>query len=490
MSQNTRDKLYAEVEYRQVPVGAAEGATFTATGIDTSISVLTDLTSELSVSDYATPENGRWPLDETMDIMPDTNRGIIGIWGSIASGSDKTFATATEITGTLSAAVTSAGFTVWFDAAKGAYSPSFTIKIYNGATLLNTISATATNFKYAYKGTLSNYNKAVITIPCWSVAGQIARVNRVMPGIIYVDEDVNTTEFSVLRQVDPVNSNNQSSELRFAVSNLDGNFSRGNPVGTYDYIKDQQIAIPRIGFKNEKVPLGRYFLSDWWFDDFKASFQALDALSLTDITFPDTTYSSATTLAAIAITAFGIAGITKYSLDPSLLSISVTPTISSKTCRNVLSDIATAACLTLYVDVYGVTTIGTLPSTVTGYTITWANSQNPLQKLDKPVKSITVSYGTSLSVSATYNSTGDEKSISGNPFITTLAVANSVLAWLGTYYARRAYYTNDWRQNPKIQPGDVIAVQGKYSTPNTQVTSQQYTYSGGGLTGQTISREV
>lgn len=488
----TRDKIYASVEYRQVPVGAAEGASFSATGSNTGVSVPSDLTSTSQIKDYATCELNRWPLDGSMDIMPDnvSDHGVMGVWGSSVSGADKSLPTALEVTVTLSAVVSSSGFTVWFDAAQGGYAPSFTIKLYNGTTLVSTVNATATSYKYVYRGALNNYNKAVITIQTWSTTGQVARVNRAIPGIIYQDEDIDTVEFSVLRQVDPINSNNQSSELRWTVQNFKGNFSRGNPDGSYEYIKEQQIAIPRIGFKTESVPLGRYYLSDWDITDYKASFQALDALSLCDVIFHDKTYLSATTLAAIAQEALGISGITNYSLDSSLSSISVTPTISNKTCRGVIADIATAACLTLYVDANGVLTIGALPSAVTGFTITWANSQKPTLKLDKPVKTITVSYGSDQSVVATLNSTGDDKSITDNPFITTVAVANAVLAWIAAYYSRRATYTNDWRQNPKIEPGDVVDIQNKYNTPSAQVESQQYTYSSGGLTGQTVSREA
>lgn len=490
MSKITRDKIYAEVEYRQIPVGAVEGATFAASNINTDVSVLTDLLLETTISDYATCENGRWPLDGTRDILPPSSRGVMGLWGSSVSGTDKTFASALQITMTLSAAVTSAGLTVWFDSARGSYAPSFTIVIYNGTTIVKTINATATDYKYVYRGALASYNKAVITIPNWSVSGELARVNRVIPGIIYIDEDSNTVEFSVLRQIDPINQNNQSCELRWSVENFDGNFSYGNPNGTFDYIKQQQLVFPRIGFKNEKVPLGCYYLSDWDINDYKASFTALDALSMCDVSFPDTTYTTATTLNAIALTALSTAGITKYSLASSLASISVTPTISNKTVRNILSDTATAACLTLYVDVNGVLTIGSLPSTASGYEITWANSEKPSLKLDKPVKKITVTYGTDLTVSATLNSTGEEKSISDNPFITTLTVANAVLTWLTAYYNRRATYTNSWRQNPKLEPGDIVAVQNKYNTPNAQIESQQLDYSGGGLTGQTVSRGI
>jgi hypothetical protein len=336
---------------------------------------------------------------------------------------------------------------------------------------------------------MDNYNRIEIEITSWSEADRFARISQIRFGIIRIFGDDETVEFSVLREVDPINMQTSAGELRFAFDNRDGKFDFENPTGIFNYIIDKQEVYARHGFTDEKVKLGKYYMAAWTSEDGKAIFRALDAISLTDIMFTDATYTS-TSLMTIALAALSQSGITSYSLDNSLNDIIVTATIEEKTCRNILTWIATAACLTLYIDVDGALIIGALPSVANDYTISYLNSPKPKATLDDPLKSISVAYGTDLKVSASYAASGREITELDNPFIQTEARANAVLLWLYAYYSRRKNYQNDWRQDPRIEPGDIVKVQNDYGTPNVTVLSQQFTYSAGGLSGQTKSKGV
>jgi len=491
MSLNTRPKLTAEVEFQQLTVGAAEDAEFTATG-ENVISDLDQLSNGVnSLTNYATLESGRWPLDGSTLILPDVTTGQIGAWSDELSATDKTFTTPLILTVSFSSVIDSVGLTIYFDTAQGGYPPAFTINVYNGVTLSETINATATSSTWVYETPVNDYDKLEIEISEWSEAEQRARIAQVYFGLVQIFGDEETVEFSVFRQIDPVNASNPASELRFAFDNRDGKYDFENPSGIYDYVTLRQETFARLGFAGELIPLGVYYVTKWETNQStgKATFQALDALSLLDVTFTDETYTSQT-LTTIATAALTQAGIASYSLDSSLGDITVTATLEGKTCREVLVNIAIATCLTLYVDTDGVLTIGALPTVAEDYTITYANSQKPVGSLADPLKSISVTYDTDTAVTASYEDYGQEINISNNPFIQTEARANAVLAWLAAYYQRRKNYRNDWRQNPKIECGDIIGITTDYGTPTATVTSQQYTYSAGGLTGQTNSKGV
>lgn len=497
MSLNTRPELFAEVEFQQITVGAAALASFSATGqsANSQLSQLVSGVTQLPL--YSRLEFGGWPLDASRVIMPDTLTDQVG---AISSGStDANLAlNPLVITITLSQIISTVGLTLYFDTALGTYPPSFTVTSYNGATHIDTATGTACGSMCVFSHPVSNYNKLVITFNNWNAPGMKARMSQIIFGIIKIFSNKDLVEFSILKTIDQVNNNIQAGELRFAFDNRDGAYDFENPGGIYNYMTSKIKALPRVGFLNELVQLGVYYLSAWGSDQSsgKAAMQAFDTLALLDITFPGTTFSSKT-LMYIAQAVLTQAGITNYSLHTNLNNITVTTFVNGMTCRQVLAHIATAACLTLYTDVNGNIMINALSTTASGYTLSYYNSQKPDSSMDEPLKNIIVKYGTTtdsfgnsidLISSASYASAGREISIKDNPFIQTVAVANTVLTWLAAYYQRRKLYQNDWRQNPKLEPSDIIGIQTKYGTPNAQVLSQQLSFSAGGLSGQTKSR--
>ncbi len=447
--------------------------------------------------DYVRLEYGGWPLDGSRAIQPDTMTGQVGAWSDAPADDSCNFSTPLSITVSLSSVISTVGLSFYFDTAENSYPPNFTVSAYNGATLIETFTATATGPKCALEHPLSNYNKLVITFPKWNAPHFRARVSQIIFGIIRVFGNKELVDFSVLRQTDPVNANNAASELSFAFDNRDGKFDFENPTGIYEYVMTRMKALPRIGFQGELLPLGTYYLSDWSADQSAEKFtiKALDALSLLDVSYPNTTFAAGATFASIAQSVFSAAGVADYSLDSSLssLTVSVAASVSNATCRQILSFIATAACLTLHVNNSGTTVIGSLPSTPSGYTVTYSNASKPVGTIDQPLNSVIVKYGTTtdsggksvdLIVSASYSTAGREIVIKDNPFIVDSARATAVRDWLATYYQRRRNYQSSWRQNPSIEAGDIIGIQTDYGTPNMQVLSQQLTFSGGGLSGQ------
>jgi hypothetical protein len=497
ISLNSRPQIFAEVEFRQVVTGFTP--TFTATGqaADSQLPQLANGASQLT--DYARLEYGGWPLDGSKQTHPDIMTGQVGAEGSGITDATLSLSTPMVLTANLSALISTVGLSFYFDTAEGTYPPSFTVAAYNGATLVDTFTATPSDTYIAIQHPINNYNKIVATFTNWNAPGVKARVPQIVFGIVWIIDNKELVEFSVIRPIDPTNMSVQSGELQYAFDNRNGNWDFENPVGVYDYITLRSMAIPRIGFDGELVQVGVYYLSDWGVDQSvgKATQTAQDVLSLTDIAYSG--YFNNQTLAQIAQAFLGTAGVTNYILDSSLNTISATAYINNTTCRQGLAWVATAACLTLYADSNGNVVIGSLPTMPSGYAISYLNAKKPIGTMDQPLWNVEVKYGTTTdlygnvtsevaSTTATYGAAGRQVSVSDNPFITTLAQATAVCNWLATYYQRRKLYQNDWRQNPKLEPADIIGIQTDFGTPNAQILSQQISFSGGGMSGQTKSR--
>lgn len=493
MSLNTRPQLVAEVEFRQLTLNAAENATITATGQD-AISVPAQLVNNTpDIKKYNTLETGGWVLDGAGETFPDSVPPTvqIGECSAVVADNNCNLSTPLVVTATQPSAITSVGLTVIFDTIGYTYAPEFTVQAYNGATIVKTINATADSPYCVIEEPIDSYDKVVITIAKWSQPGAYARVGQIRFGIIRIYGNEELTAFSVLNNIDPVNKNPAAGEIAFSFDNRDGKFDFENPAGIYSYVVLNQDVIARIGFPGEMVQVAKNKMSSWT-GGAQASFRALDVLNVADTAFADATYTGQT-LATICTAALTQAGITDYSLDSALSGITVTADIKNASCLDILKWAATAACLTLYVDYTGKLIIGVLPTAEQDYTINYSNSPKPTPTMDLPLKSVSVDYtsgGTTTTISQSYESYGQEITVNGNPFIQTVEIANLVLAWVSAYYQRRKNYRSDWRQNPKIETGDIIGVKNDYGTPNAQVLSQQYTFSGGGLSGQTVSKGV
>lgn len=493
MSLNTRPAMVAEVEFRQLTLNAAENATITATGQD-SISVPQQLVNNTpDIKKYNTLETGGWVLDGSGEPIRDTIPTTVqtGEWSEVISDENCNLSIPLVVTATQPSTITSVGITVIFDTVGYTYAPEFTIQAYNGTTLVKTISATADGPYCVIEEPIENYTKIIVTIAKWSQPGVYARVGQIRFGIIRIYGNEELVEFSVLNNIDPVNKNPAAGEIAFSFDNRDGKFDFENPAGIYSYVVLNQDVVARIGFPGEMVQVAKNKMSSWAGGSM-ASFRALDVLNVADTEFADATYTSQT-LTAICTAALTQAGITGYSLASALSGITVTAEIKNASCLDILKWAATAARLTLYVDYTGKLIIGSLPTEVLDYIIDYSNSPKPTPTMDLPLKSISVDYvsgGATTTVKQSYESYGQEITVSGNPFIQSEATANAVLAWEAAYYQRRRNYRSDWRQNPKIETGDIIGVKNDYGTPNAQVLSQRYTFSGGGLSGQTISKGV
>lgn len=78
----------------------------------------------------------------------------------------------------------------------------------------------------------------------------------------------------------------------------------------------------------------------------------------------------------------------------------------------------------------------------------------------------------------TYSADGETQEVD-NPLITSGAQAAAVAAWAGAYLtARRQLTAQDWRADPRLDPGDTVTVTNRYGAEQARMTRVKYQFTG------------
>lgn len=78
----------------------------------------------------------------------------------------------------------------------------------------------------------------------------------------------------------------------------------------------------------------------------------------------------------------------------------------------------------------------------------------------------------------TYGTEGETQEVD-NPLITSGAQADAVAAWAGAYLtARRQLTAQDWRADPRLDPGDTVTVTNRYGAEQARMTRVKYQFTG------------
>lgn len=495
MAAKTRTGLDAEVIYENIPVGSMEGYTDSASDMApvSNLAQVNDFESQNTR--YATLEDGRWLLDGSYEYLDDEDvqQGQIGYWSSMLCDSAGIFATAPQYTRQLSKAYSVAGFFLSFDPDGGECAEDFTLTLYNQQTQVVQYKITGNQeTRLLLERPSNNFDRVVVTLQKWSRGYRRARITEFTVGIARIfgaAELVDPNYVRVLREIDPTSDTLPESTVRFSVDNRDKKYDMLNPTGIWPYIGQRQKVRVKMGLKNEKLPVGIYYLAEWQGEDGRVRFEARDVISFLDTPFPDTYYNG-TTLQRIALDALAKAGVQDYTLDASLADIAVKGNVANVTCRDVIRYTAMAAGLMCMTDrTTGAFLMLPVPAVSSGITLAYNVIPEPKTPLNKAVSTITLFYYT-WSSATNYQRTqvdistgvenGETLTLPDNPFINTLAMAQVIGERRKQALLERLGASITWRQNPALDVGERINVQIPFGIlQGTLITRQELFYNGG-----------
>lgn len=391
----------------------------------------------------------------------------------------------------------SAGLTVTFDQLNGEYATDFDMSAYDSAgAVIDSKSITGNTDIIAVPfGQLFNYKKVSVTIKKWSKPNRRARVMEVDFGFVKQYDDNSLISMNLVEEMDMLTGKVPSAEFKFTIDNSDRLFNILNPVGFYKYLQQRQQVIGEIGLDignsaTEWVQIGNYLLQEWQSDEgsLTATFTARGNLDLMSSFDFERLTPTTKTLYQLAVDMFTLCGITNYSIDTALQSITTNSLVEKANCRDILQMIAIAGCANLFVTRGNIITLKCNPLGITTPvdTADFDNMyQEPQIALDKAVRRVEVTYFTDLATSAivgvnsTTNDIGDTLKLEKNTLINNSTRATAVANWFFAQLKYRATYRVNWRGNPALELNDVIALENTYGDNMTAyVTRNELDYAG------------
>lgn len=308
--------------------------------------------------------------------------------------------TAPTLTTSFSKDHSSIGLSITFDNYANEYATSFNITFKNSSGVVissvdvvgNTLSS------YVLTQTVNNYRSIVITIYKWCNPYRRARITEIDFGVIQTYTASDITNLEVQTDLDTISDTISSNEMTFSIKNLLKNYNIMNPTGIYTALQRRQKIMPFIGVYTsptsvEYCQVGAYYLTDWRSDDsaLTATFTARDMLDvLADGIYRKGKYQTAT-LYDLAVDVLTDAGVTDYSIDTALQSITTIGCVPLCSHREALQTIAIAGMSVCYCNNVGTLIIKQLTTATTGKTLGFNTQYNsPLITLGKLYNTIDV----------------------------------------------------------------------------------------------------
>ncbi|WP_340391926.1 hypothetical protein [Paenibacillus sp. FSL E2-0190] len=526
-------KTIATVQFDILDNTAYDDNTYTVTS-EAEISRLTQMDNKVRrmSSRYATFEKDYWRLDGTFCLPPKKSEAAadgleLGWWSNTLSDANGAFTPAQVVTSTFTNDHSTAGITIAFDPATDEYAADFDIDVFNGVnTVIDHLSVTGnTKNLYVYRRGLDKYRKIVITIRKWAKPYRRARITEIDFGLVEVYTGEKLIKMNLIEEMNVTGDTIPANELKFTVDNTDREFNILNPEGFYKYLNKRQEVNASIGVEIapdvfEYIDIKKYYLTDWQSNEgaLTTTFTARDALEMLDQYEYNTTYTG--TLYGLASDVLTKAGITGYYLDPVLQDIPTTGFPAKINSRKAMQCIGIASQCAVYQarsgdfnvrqfkeldarttyiqfagepDMYaGIAYV----ATDSGYlmkNISFDNVYAPPQiKLSKLIKALTINvYSGSSKTEYLFPNVGVEEGTAlklDNPLIQSLTLAHGVAAWLLSESNQRALYSVNWRQNPALEPGDIVIVEDSFGAKKqSRITKQEFEYAGY-LSGKTETK--
>lgn len=476
---------HIEIDCTITDMAAQESAT--ATGEDEALfsNVSGILDDDTKTVKYATNELNFWSLDGSMSILDDslpyTNTGYVSDVDSRGG-----------VTLTLPEVHTNAtsGVTITWGGRYDEYPTAFTVVAKNGDTVVAEIEVTDNRDQVSVVfATLKDYDSITISVSDWGLPNRRVRIEKVIIGHVLTFRKTEILSYTH-EQAGHLNSGElPKNSIEFTLDNTDGRWNPSSPTGLEQYLSERQKIKVRYGLDVngviEWINAGTFYLSEWRVpsNGLEASFAARDIFEyLLNETYPTTTGMKSGTLYELVQNAFESAGVPEdfeYALDESLKNHSATLPEGEHTCAEVVQMCANAGKCVVYQDREGVLHIEPMNTTNTGYVIPLSLSySHPEIELSKPLKNVSVSYGTEDTYVLSVGNTGETQTVS-NPLITKKDQAITIADWVKSTLNTRKTVNGEYRADPRLDLFDVVVVESKYGElSNVAITDIKYTFSG------------
>ena len=202
---------------------------------------------------YATLERGRWRLDGTFRLIPNSNdviTGQMGMVGNTLSGDDGLFSPPVWMEERFSNVSILQACSIFFsDAPWDGVPDTFTVEVKQGGTAyyVKTISGNTAS-KISLTGfTVNNPDAIRVTVSKWSLPGRRMRVTEILPGIYETwDNDV-LASFNLVQQANFSCLAMPYGTCTLSMDNQDRRFEPRNKQGIFKSIEERQGIAISIG---------------------------------------------------------------------------------------------------------------------------------------------------------------------------------------------------------------------------------------------------
>lgn len=506
--QSLLNESYVEISFDVADPSAIADATPSDNGA-IYLSNSSKLTGEVELSPlpYCTLEQNIWVLDGNRQPIPESDYNSDGYVSDVLSDEMCVFDKKIPvITLNFSKKFDTyiPGVTITWSSVYGEFARDFIVRTYLDDTLLSEIEVIGnTSTKSLVMADMVGYNRIVILVKKWCLPHHRARVEQIFVGMNKVYSKGELFSYTHSQSVNPLSIALPKNEIKFSISNIDGEFNPYNDESLAKYLAKRQEINTRYGLKHddgtiEWIKGGTFYLSEWTAkqNSLTADFTARDLLEFMSAIYYDSHDLSSRSFYDLAELILRDAdlpphndGNVKWVIDESLKSKYTTAPLPEDTLANLLQLIANASECVIYQNREGILHIEPLRFEETDYSITPFNSYTkPEVTLSKPIKQVdvkvyTYSVGdrgiesTSTTVTVPVSASGEIVTMD-NPLITNTATANSLGEWVSTHLSHRMSVDSSWRADVRLDALDIVTNENAYNTNKVRMTDVEFKYNG------------
>lgn len=507
-NQTLLPEMFVEISYRVTEPGLQEDATASSSSAETfsNMNQIVRLTDKNSES-YATLDYGGWGLDGSFEYF-DGSPVDPGYVDSGYSDDNGEFAENQHPRITIDFSerhdMLIPGMVItWGDAFHG-WAVDFKVSTYNSSGLIDSVVVTGNqSVESTVWLDMVGYSKITIEIMKWSHPYQRVRCLQIMLGVekIYTKSDLlgydHTESVDLLSAALPLN------QITFRLRNDDNRWNPDNPSGSERYLIEQQELEVRYGMDvngtKEWIDGGTFWLSEWNTpsNGLEAVFTARDAIDFMNDLYGGPRSGTLYEIAVAALTQADLPvmsdGSVRFVVSESLQSIDTdfTEDASEYMISDVLQMVAHAGCCVFYQDRKGKVHIEPWSEEYTNFTINPDVSySHPEYTINKPLKSVSVAYGSDQSrVSVEVGTRGGVQTVD-NPLIITREDAVRVGGVARDILMNRKVVSGEFRSDLRLDALDNVMVKSKYATNIICITDISYSSTGGSFRGKYTGRVV
>lgn len=453
---------------------------------------------------YATGEPGRWPLDGTVDILPDAAADLTGgcFLGGKISGADGAFSTPVWVEMAFSNVSILQACSVWFsDDPLDGVPTDFTVEVKQGGTVYYAKTFTGnTEASVSMEGfTVNNPDAIRVTVTKWSIPYRRFRVVEIVPGIYERWTAGDICDLSVNQEVTFSCLSIPYGTATLKMNNISRRFEPRKKSGLFQSIEEGQEIPILLGVRLadgtvEYKPVGVYYQHNggWKTGDNGLSIQwsLVDIVGLLadrDFVVPTTLPTTLSGWIACLVSQLGNSFTAKYHVDPNYASAAVTVStaadVTGKKCGEILRYVCMATGTFPRADA-GTGYLTAEPLWNAGGYISLNNLVNyPTMKANDAVSALIFKLydgtenGTTYTVSG--NNTAAQPLNIDNPFIHTKAQALAAARCILTMYGGNQIEISS-RGDPASELGDVDSIQlDKSQATSARRFKQAFSFSGG-----------